>query len=128
MENFPAAIGARNRLYLTAHNYNLGQHADDDCLGGSTAAGWLPAEITAAALVQTPSAGCGVLRTEYLFCSAALEGREAESRTWLGTVWVGLGHPPAFDSSPLIGAYPTLVCIRTPSQLESALSPYMQVF
>lgn len=91
MENFPAAIGARNRLYLTAHNYNLGQHADDDCLGGSTAAGWLPAEITAAALVQTPSAGCGVLRTEYLFLQCCLGGERSRIQDLAGNCLGRLG-------------------------------------
>lgn len=90
MENFPAAIGARNRLYLTAHNYNLGQHADD-CLGGSTAAGWLPAEITAAALVQTPSAGCGVLRTEYLFLQCCLGGERSRIQDLAGNCLGRLG-------------------------------------
>lgn len=99
MENFPAAIGARNRLYLTARNYNLGQRADDDCLGGTTAAGWLPAKITAAALVQTPSAGCGVLRTEYLFLQCCLGGERSRIQDLAGNYLGRLGA-----SSPCLTA------------------------
>lgn len=77
MENFPTAIGARNRLCLTAHNDGLGLYAGDDYLGGAAAAGWLPAKITAAALAQTRSAGCGILRTEYLFLQCCLGGKRS---------------------------------------------------
>lgn len=75
MEKFPTATGARNRLHLTTHNYDLEQPTDDEPLGGAMAAeAWLQATIDAAALVQIPGAGCGVLRTEYLFLHYCLVG------------------------------------------------------
>lgn len=94
-EKLTVAIGARNRLCLTAHNHALGQCTCDNCLLEAPwqQDGWLQAKITPEALVQSPSAGCGALRTEYLLLHHSLGGKRNRMQGLAGNHLAGLGHP-----------------------------------
>jgi len=103
------------------------QQDDSKSRSSSSSGADSQAKITPAVVVQMPSAGCGGLRTEYLFLHHCLGRKGNRIQGLVGNHSAGLSHPHPcrFDGSLLIGACSLLDLYRHIQPAGLCLEPLL---